>query len=179
MQRRLFLAVPGLGLAACASLLPGSLHYRTEELQQALARRFPIERRWLEALDLRLPAPRLSTVPERQKLALELQADLRDRLFGGRWQARLALESKLRWEPSDQTLRLAEVEVTSLSLAEPGRAPALDTRRLGAAVVSALLDDAVVLRASPEQRERLRRLGVQPAGVQVVADGVRIDLAPA
>ena len=169
---------PLLALSACASLAPSSLHHGTDELQQALDRRFPVERRWLELLDVTVQVPHLSPLPGRQKLAVALQASLHDRVFGGQWVARLGLESGLRWQASDQTLRLAGVQVTGLGLSGQGQPPALDRQRLGAALIAPLLEDLVVLKMTPAQLERLGRWGVQPSGVRVEDDGVRLMLAP-
>ena len=75
MNRRLLWAwalSPLLALSGCAALAPSSLHYGTDELQQALDRRFPVERRWLELLDVNVQVPHLAPLPGRQKLAVEI-----------------------------------------------------------------------------------------------------------
>lgn len=182
MKRRLLLPAllgTGFALAGCASLLgPQTVHFDLAELDQRLARRFPLERRLLEVLEVTLSRPQLRLLPDRQRLAVELALAGRDRLFGSRFQGRLALETALRYEAADQSLRLAEVTVTALSLGEVGLPPRLDGQRLGPALAALLLEDSVLFRLTPEQLARARRLGLQPQAVQVVAQGIDITLVP-
>lgn len=202
----LWWAVPlgGLGwLGGCASLGgPTVFTLGESELQALVGRAFPQQRRVLELLELELRLPSLRLLPEQNRLALTLALDGRDRLSTRSLQGALSFDTALRWEPSDQTLRLTQVRVQRLSLglapsaplpqgtAAPmppspavGNTPAgqgglqgVWAERLGQGVVARLLDDLVIYRLSPERRAELARLGVAPSAVTVTARGVEFTL---
>lgn len=166
-------------LAGCAQVLgPQSLHYSVDELNQMLARRFPFDRRMLEVLDVRVSQPALTMVPERNHLATEFHVEASDRLFAQRYSGRLALESGLRYEASDHTLRLTDVRVLSFALGDPASPPKPQMQRLGAALAEVALEDMVLHRLDDEQLARFARFGYRPAAAQVSLRGVDVTLVP-
>lgn len=168
-----------LGLAACGALgPPRSMTLSESELQQLVDKRFPLERRLLEVLEVSIAAPRLQLQGERNRIASELQISTRDRLFGGQWQGRVALDAMLRWESSDQTLRMAQVRVNQVSLDNGGSLARAQAERLGAVLAERVLEGLVLYRLPAERVERLQRAGVQPAGVAVTSRGVEVTFEP-
>jgi hypothetical protein len=167
------------GLAGCAQMLgPQSLHYSVDELNQMLARRFPLDRRMLEVLDVHVSQPVLSLVPERNHLATEFRLEATDRLFAQRYTGRIALESGLRYEASDHTLRLTDVRVLSFALGDSAQMQRPQVQRLGAALAEVALQDLVLQRVDDEQLARFARFGYQPSAAQVGLHGVDITLVP-
>jgi hypothetical protein len=185
MQRRLVLglapwgAAAALGLAGCASglMAPKSVSLSERELADMMARAFPLDRKLLEVVDVHVSAPRLTLLPERNKLAVDLDLNGADRLFGKAFKGRLAFESGLRFEPSDHSLRLAQVRVNELSLDSGGAAQAL-TQRLGAALAEKVLEGHAVHRLSEDRRAQLQKFGVQPGMVRVTSGGLEMALEP-
>lgn len=166
-------------LAGCAQLAgPRSVVFSQAELQQMLDRKFPLERRLLEVMEVQVSQPRLTLLPERDRVALELQADATDRLFASAFHGRLALESALRLDPQDGSIRLTQVRVTSFTLEKDGVAPRLPLQRLGAVLAEKVLEDTVIHQLRPEQRERLTRAGYQPGRIEVTPAGILITVVP-
>lgn len=175
-----------MALAAAAALVacealgpPRSMVLAESDLQILVDKHFPIERRLLDVLEVSIAPPRLQLLPERNRVATELQIGARDRLFGGRWQARMALDSMLRWEASDKTLRLAQVRAQPLVLDNGGSLAQAQAERLTIVLAERVLEGLVVYRLSPERAERLQRAGVQPSAVAVTPRGVEITFQPA
>jgi len=166
-------------LSACAQLLgPQTVSWSEADLNQMLARRFPLDRRVLEMLDVKVSQPHVALLATRQRLATDLTVEATDRLFATRYQGRISLESGLRYEPSDQSLRLSEVRVTAFLLDAPGaRTPPL-AQKLGAALAEGVLNDAVIHRISPEQLARLNRKGYRPGSVQITTQGLELTVVP-
>ena len=166
-------------LSACAQLAgPLSVNWSEAELNQMLSRRFPLDRRMLEVLDVKVSQPVLTLLPATNRLAADLTVDALDRLFGKTFRGHLAVETALRYEPADHTLRLAEVRVTAFSLEAAGNAPSAPVQRLGAALAETVLDGAIIHRVTPEQLDRLARRGYQPGSVQVTARGLTLTAVP-
>lgn len=175
------LAATAGALVGCARIVgPQTLVYTPQELTRLWAGRFPLERRLLEVLDVRIEQPSLSVAGQGEptpRLATRLQVQAKERLFASRWQGQLALESGLRFEPSDQSLRLKGVRVVGLT-PESGALAAGMAQRLGAALAESVLEDMALYHLSVEQRERAARLGFEVAGVRVVSEGVEVRWAP-
>lgn len=169
-----------LMLAGCAGLGgPQTLTLRPRDLEELLARRFPLERRVLEVLDLTVSKPSVQLLPERNRLATAFEVATRDRLFGTSWRGQLALDAALRWVTADSTLRLQEVRVSQFRF---DGAESLGRRdqaeRIGALLAERVLEDLVVYRPTAEHLERLQRQGVAPGAVQVTPRGVELTLTP-
>ncbi len=146
----------------------------------ALARRaFPVERRLLEVFDATVAPPRLRLVPERNRVAAQLDIGLRDRLFGGQWKGQLDFDAALRWEPNDQTVRLALVRVQDFKLVTTGALPRTAGEKLGAALAERVLEDFTLYRLPAERAQEMQRRGVVPGAVTVTSRGVEITFAPA
>ena len=167
-------------LAACASLVvPKSITLDEPELQRLVERRFPQERRFLEVLDVTVETPRMGVLGERHKVSTALEVRVRDRLFGRQWHARMALESAMRYEPADQTLRLRDVRVNEFKVDDGAASSSAQAERVSSLLAEKLLEDLVIYRLPADKLEQLRRLGVAPGAVSITSRGVEITLASA
>jgi hypothetical protein len=180
MHRRYFFPlIAALALAGCAGLTgPKVITLDEAELARLLAQNFPVERRALEILELRLEAPRVTLLPQSNRLATEFELQALERLSARRYLGRLAMEYGLRYDESAQAVRLADVRVQRLQFdgAPAQLQPLLD--RLGGLLAEQLLHDAVIYRFTPQDLERAGRRGYRPGAVTVTARGVEITLAP-
>jgi hypothetical protein len=173
MQRRVALLLP-LILVACASLGPREFTISQAQLQSAIERQFPRERRLLEVLDVTLLRPQVRLMPERNRIETQLELGAVERLSGRALRGSLALDHGLRFEPSDATVRLSQVKVNSLQLDVGGTPLQGQAARLGALLAERLLDDFVLYRVSDDKREALRRAGLADASVTVTGRGVEL-----
>ena len=164
----------GLSLAGCASLGPRNLTLSQADLQTLIERQFPRERRVLEVVDLSLARPVVRLLPERNRIATELELSAIERLSGRSLGGRLALDHGLRYEPSDATVRLAQVKVSELTLDVGGTALSAQAARLGGALAERVLDDFVIYRLNDERRDALRRAGLERADFVVTSRGVEL-----
>lgn len=178
-RRPLLLLLPALALAGCAGLAgPKVVTLDEAELARLVARNFPLERRALEVLELRLDAPRVALLPQSNRLATEFEVQALERLSARRYLGRLALEYGLRYDEAAQAVRLADVRVRRLQFdgASESLQPLLD--RLGSLLAEQVLRDAVIYRFKPEDLEKAGRRGYRPGAVTVTARGVEITLVP-
>jgi hypothetical protein len=85
----------------------------------------------------------------------------------------------LRHEPSDQSVRLAQVRVEKLRLdgLPAGLQPVVE--RIGPLVAEQLLEGLSLYRFTPEDLRRLGDRGYAPGAVNVTPRGVEVTLRPA
>jgi hypothetical protein len=166
-------------LAGCAGVFgPHSVELSQAQLQQLIARQFPIERRYLELLDVSLAAPQLQLRPETNRLAAEFEVRVTDRLYRVPHRGSLVLNCGLRFEASDHTLRLADVRVDRLDV---DGSPALLRQQLDRVAVllaEQALNDRVVYALRPKDIDALEGRGLRPGDIRVRATGVLVTLAP-
>jgi len=171
-------AATALSLSGCAGLFgPPVITLTQADIERLLQRQFPVERRLLEAFEVSVERPQVRLLADRNRLAAVIDVQVRDRLLGGSWAAQLAFDALLRWEPRDQTVRLAQVRVQDLVLGPSAPVRSI-TERIGALVVERVLEDLMLYRLAPERAADLQRRGLQPGAVNVTPRGAEITFVP-
>jgi hypothetical protein len=178
LSRRLICLALPLVVGACAGLDTRNVTLSQSDLQALLERQFPRQQRVMELLDVTLSKPSLRLLPERNRMATALELGATERLSGRALRGSLAIEHALRYEPSDATLRLANVRVEDFKLELSGTPLSGQAARLGALLAERALDDFVIYRVSDERRQLLARAGVNHADVAVTSRGVELRFAP-
>jgi hypothetical protein len=172
-------ALSAVVLAGCAAVMgPPVVTLTQSDLDRLVQRHFPAERRLLEVFEVNMSTPRVRLLPERNRLAAMLEIQVRDRLLGGQWQGRLDVDAVLRWEPSDQTVRMTQVRVQDLAFASAAEPVRNAGTRLGALLAERVLEDMSLYRLPPDKAEELKRRGLAPAAVTVTSRGVEITFQP-
>ena len=148
------------------------------DLLRAMAPRFPIERRLLGVLEVRAELPRLRLVAESQRLGAEFDVTIDDRLSRQTYRGVIGFESALRYERSDQSVRLDRLRVQRLQFdgLPPSAQPLL--RTAGTALAEQMLADMTVYRFPADKLRAAERRGYAPSAVSVGAEGVTIELSP-
>ena len=166
-------------LAGCAALMgPRDIEVSQAQLQQAVERRFPIERRYLELLDVTVAAPRVLLRPEVNRLATEFEVLVSDRVFHGQHRGTISLNYGLRFEPSDNSVRLTNVRIDRFDI---DGAPALlrqQLDRLGVQLAEQTLNERPVYTLRPKDVEAVQGRGYRPGEIRVTSAGVVITLLP-
>lgn len=182
--RRLMLAsavaVLGAGLTGCALLQPRprTVDISEARLAQMISNQFPFNNRYLEIFDVSLASPRVRLLPAENRIGTEVGYNI-GTLFSSRAvQGTLSLSYGLRFEPSDNTVRLTQVRVDGFET--PGVPPAYSNRanRLGALLAESLLQDFAVHRFSEEDLTSSRLWGYRPGAMTVRPGGLTLQLDP-
>ncbi len=170
--------VPFLLTAGCAGLsAPREVRVSIGELQRAIERQFPQQRRVLEIVQVTVARPVLRLLPERNRIATDLDLSALERLGGRSVRGRMLLEYALRYEPSDASVRMTGVQVQDVQLQiDAGPMPAAGPRVAGL-LAEHLLEDFVLYRADAERVRLLQRLGITAAEVEVQRDGLVLRFA--
>lgn len=181
MHRRLVLShalAATLALAAgCASAQPGYTISR-QQLQQALAERFPRSYPLAGLLDLELQAPRLTLLPERNQLNAVLDLAATGPLLARRYTGWLDVDFGLRYEPEDRSIRAHGLQVNALRL--DGLAPQAGAllQRYARQLADQSLRGVVLHQLRDKELAPIDRLGLQPESISVTPRGLQVRFGP-
>jgi hypothetical protein len=174
------LAGTALGLTACSGLGPRTIELSQARLQELVARRFPVDRRLLDAIDLTLDSPRVGLHPEANRISVEMALRAQG---GGPIQTRLSgsllVSESLRFEPSDNTIRLVDVQVERFVIDGLPASWQRQLDRIGKPLARGLLEDQVLYTLRPKDVAALEGQGLRPGDLRVTASGIEITLLPA
>ena len=181
-RRSVLQAAWSLGmLGGCAQAPIGPRHHDVDldRLLASMSEKFPMRRKVYDGLDLTLGLPRLSLRPDENRLATSLDVVAEERLLSRRqYPGLLGFSSALRYEPKDRSVRLAQVKIEQFRIDALTALIGSQANRLGAWVTQDLLEDLSVYRIPDSALEFADLLGVQPSGLKVVPNGLRILLEP-
>ena len=178
------IATLGGSLLACtgapllASMAPRSVTVPAERLQQAIAERFPIKQRVADVLELEVLPPRLSLLPASNRLATDIDMNVTDRLMGGRYSGSIALDFGLRFEPSDNTIRMSGARVNRVSLVGVPEPYQTAITRNAPRLAERLFDNRVLHQFSDKDLSLVNGLGLEPGEITVTPKGLSVTLVP-
>ncbi|HKB53620.1 MAG TPA: DUF1439 domain-containing protein [Ramlibacter sp.] len=169
-------AVAGLGAVGSASAATPSYRVSLQQLQGAVAQRFPLRYPVAGLFDLSVDTPRLRLLPDLNRVGSEFllraAGPALQRSYGGD----LDLDFGLRYEPSDRTIRAHHLRVEAIHL--EGLAPEaqeLLQQSAGDLVRQAMLE-VVLHRLRPQDLALADTMGLEPGPITVTWDGLVIGL---
>ena len=170
-----------LALTGCGVMPPGPRQIDVSEAQllSRIASRFPVKQRQLGLIDVTLDQPRLRLLPEENRVVTEMAYTVGVALTGvAPVKGQLELSYGLRYEPSDNTVRLHQARVERLGVDGLSAAQAAQVKKIGGLMADDLLKEAVVHRVKPEDLQSLSGRGYKPGVLKVVPGGLRLQLDP-
>lgn len=179
MKRRSLLTLTawlsmGATTSGCASSAPPSFRISVEQLQQALARRFPLRYQVGGLFDLNVQAPRLHLLPHLNRISSEMDVEAAGPALRRSYTGAFDLDFALRYEAADQTIRAHSLQVHSLRLTGlPAQAAAV-LEGYGAALAQQSFGEVVLHRLSPRDLALPDAMGLQPGDITVTSQGLVI-----
>jgi hypothetical protein len=175
----LVLSAATLLLGACAAVLgPRNIEVSQASLQERVARRFPVSKRYLELFDVTFSSPRLTLLPDANRIATQIDVNASDRLLRRPLNGSLDLTYALHFEPADNTIRLADVRVDSFLIAEAPGPLQNQLNRIGRLLVGEMLDGQVVHTLRPEDVQSAQGRGYALGDLKVTSRGLTLTLNP-
>ncbi|HIV72121.1 MAG TPA: DUF1439 domain-containing protein [Candidatus Aquabacterium excrementipullorum] len=179
---RLLILGTAATLAACAGLnsmlAPSTVEISREELLKKLGQQFPMRNQIMDVFDVTANAPRLNMQPEANRVLADIDLSATDRWFKRQYQGSLWLSFGLRYEPRDQTIRLANVTIDKVSVQGLPESYQRQMTKLGSWLTEDRLQDYVVHRFTPEELKRADEHGLTVADIKITQRGLAIKLAP-
>ena len=166
------------GAPLLARMAPRSVNVPAERLQLAIAERFPIKQRLADVLELEVLPPRLSLLPASNRLATDVDLNVVDRLLGGRYSGSFSLDFGLRFEPSDNTIRMMGARVNRVSLAGVPEPYQTAITRNAPRLAERLFDNRVLHQFTDKDLSLVNGLGLEPGAISVMPEGLKVMLVP-
>lgn len=157
---------------------PRHLSIGADALTQELAQRFPLQARVLDLADARAERPQLRLLPEANRVALDLQLTLTERVLGARFPGRMVFDAGLRYDAADPAVRLAQPRVRSFRFDGLPPEIAAGVNQAGRQLAEQQLEGLAVYRPRPEDLRSAELMGYRPGAITVLADRVRVTLEP-
>lgn len=181
MKRRLLLATSArlaLGGAACFALFGAqaqpSYTVTTAQLQDAIAKRFPMRKRAEGILDLTVQAPQLRMMPEQNRLGAVMAVEAGGQALRRAYPGTFDLDFALRYEASDMTIRAHELRVNALQFDGLPPQASMLLGSYGPQLAEQALQGAVLHTLKQQDLALPDSMGVQPSTITVTAKGLVI-----
>lgn len=185
MKRRLLLAT---SLATCARVALGGAAYfalfgaraqpnytvTTAQLQDAIAKRFPMRKRAEGILDLTVQAPQLRMLTAQNRLGAVMAVEAGGQALRRAYPGTFDLDFALRYEASDMTIRAHELRVNALQFDGLPPQGSMLLGSYGPQLAEQALQGAVLHTLSPQDLALPNSMGVQPSTITVTDKGLVI-----
>ena len=180
-------ALPALGVSlaldACAAAtgglgVPRSYTLSEARLGQLVGQRFPMKRSVQGLADVTLHSPQMRLLPDRNRLGTVMGMRVAEPFTGRAYEGQIELDYGLRFDAAERTIRMADVHVSRLDF--PGAPAAVRSLLAGSAprVAEHALDGMALYQVPSEQMAVVNGLGWRVGGLNVTAQGLRVDLLP-
>ncbi|MCY1367178.1 hypothetical protein D9M69_541020 [compost metagenome] len=179
-SRRRWLAVAGAaalaaGLAACGAFR-NEYTFSQSQLQAALERKFPFNKRYMELFDIQLTNPQLTLDSVRNRVNVQFDAVIDNKLFFRQaLTGRFALDSGLRYDAPTRSVVLQDPEVQRFDVQGM---PAQFSRQLNAlgGILAEQLLQGYPLYTFREDQLRVAGTQVEPGTITVLPDGINVKV---
>ncbi|MBW8720376.1 MAG: DUF1439 domain-containing protein [Polaromonas sp.] len=185
MKRRLLLASSlatslriALGGAAYFALFgvqaQPSYTVTTAQLQDAIAKRFPLRKRAEGILDLTVQAPQLRMLTAQNRLGAAMAVEAGGPALRRAYPGTFDLDFALRYEASDMTIRAHELRVNALQFDSLPPQASMLLGSYGPQLAEQALQGAVLHTLKPQDLALPDSMGVQPSTITVTDKGLVI-----
>ena len=155
---------------------PSSVTFTAAELQAALVKKFPIEKQYLNLIDLTVDHPEVSLNPVANRVIIQLDAGVTLPGYSQEIQGKLNISSELVYDPASKSVVLKDPRLETQQIEGVSSVVTQVLNQLIAVAIKEKLDGASVYTFNPDD---LRFLGMhlQPESIEVTAQGVVIHIA--
>lgn len=138
-------------LASCATLLgPRDMEIPLARLQESIAKRFPFNNRYLDLLDIRVSNPRVTLLPESNRILTSMDTAVAPPFLKKSWNGNLSVSGQLRFDPARSALVLAEPRVEQFAVNGLDPLYANQITKVGALLTEQLLKELPLYTFRPE-----------------------------
>ncbi|KWR90216.1 DUF1439 domain-containing protein [Cupriavidus sp. IDO] len=180
ITRRRWLAIAATSTAAAWLAACGAFRneytFSQSQLQSALERKFPFNKRYLELFDIQLANPQLTLDPARNRVNVQFDATVDNKLFFRQaLTGRFALDSGLRYDPDTRSVVLQDPEVRQFDVQGlPGQF-SRQLNALGGILAEQLLQGYPLYTFRPDQLH-IAGANVEPGTITVLPDGINVKV---
>jgi hypothetical protein len=173
-------------LAGCAALAPQpkTINLSQERLFQLISSQFPFNNRMLEVLEVAVSKPRVQLDPQNNRIQTGLDVNVAPRGLAGALTQRnfsgvLDMSYGLRFEPSDNSIRMADVKVSKLDVPGVPEQFQVAVNKLGGLLAEKLLSDYSLYKlTAADLQSEVKGWGYKPGKFSIANNGLNIAIDP-
>jgi len=172
-------AAAGVSLAACATstfpFIPDHYTFSRQQVQDAVQRKFPYQRSQSQLFDVALTNPVVALQPERNRVAVRLDARVDSPLMRQPVSGAFTVSSELAFDSASHSVILRAPSVDDVNVGGDAAAYAPQINAVAALVATQLLNGYPVYTFKPDQ---LQFAGVhyEPGTITVLTNGIRVQV---
>lgn len=165
-------------LASCASVVgPRDIELPLHKMQSGVEKRFPLNKRILQLVELQLTNPRVEIAPGSERVGLSMDALVAPPFTGKSWRGKLALSGRLVIDAARNAVMLAEPRVDSFVVDGVDQGRRQQFTNAANLLMAEVVTDMPLYHFRPED---LRYAGVQfaPTRISTSARGLVVAVEP-
>lgn len=165
-------------LSSCASFVgPRQVEVPLYKLQAGLDRRFPVDNRMLELVDVRLSRPQLAMLPEADRVGISMDAEIAPPFLKRAYTGRVAFSGRLYVDPNRGAVFMTDPRVDRFALDGVDASSSRQFTKIANVVMDEVVRDVPVYSF---RMEDLRYAGVQfvPTRIATSSSGLVVTLEP-
>ncbi len=167
------------GTAAGAQSGTRSYTLPQADLEELIGTKFPQRRRLSGLVDISLKRPRLRLLPDSNRLGTLIDLSATELVLGTSYDGVMDLDYGIGFDAADGRIRMTDVHVGRVDFpAVPAQYQSLFAQA-APRVAEQALNGLVLHEVTPEQLALVNGLGFKVGAVQVVREGIRVELLPA
>ena len=180
-RRQLMISSARVALASAAGLsffpaqAQAGYKVSSEQLQSAIASRFPKRYAANGLLDLTLQAPQLRLMAAQNRLGAKLAVQAAGPVLQRAYPGLFDLDFALRYEPADLTIRASALRVNTLQFDGLPPQASILLSGYGPQLAAQALQDAVLHTLTPKDLALPDTMGLQPGEITVTANGLVVS----
>lgn len=175
----LSVAAAGMSLTACATatfpFIPDHYTFSRRQVQDAVQRKFPYQRSVQQLFDVALTNPVVSLQPERNRVAVQLDARLESPLMRQPVDGAFTVSSELAYDSTSRSVILRSPSVDTVNVGGDAAPYADQINAVAALVATQLLNGYPVYTFKPEQLQ-FAGVGYEPGTITILTNGIRVQI---
>lgn len=157
---------------------PAGYPVSLDQMQQAVAQRFPRRYPVQGLLDLDLKTPRLHLLPQQNRLRAQMAVEAAGPALNRRHQGSFDVDFALRYEVLDRTVRAHQLRLSRLNFPSLQSGVVDMLNAYMPALAEQSLREVVLHQLQAQDLKTLDTMGMQPGAISVTANGLVIGLVP-
>jgi hypothetical protein len=185
VSRRAFLLAAGaaaataMSLGACATgtfpFIPDHYTFSQEQVQAAVQRKFPYHRSLQQLFEVTLTNPVVVLQPDRNRVAVRLDAELQSPLLQQPVGGVFTLSSELAWDAASRSVVLKQPSVDNVDMQGSAAAYGQQVGAVAALAATQLLNNYPVYTFKPEQLQ-FAGVNYEPGTISILTNGIRVQI---
>ena len=174
--------MPAIAMAASLSAIaPIAAHAQpaytvsAEQLQQAVAERFPVQYPVQGLVNLNVQAPALRLLPQTNRLGAEMAVDAAGPALRNTYSGIFDIDFALRYEASDQSIRANQIRINSLRMKGLPPVPAALLESYAPQLGQQTWQEVTLHKLKPQDLALADTMGLEPGAITVTDKGLKVE----